>query len=194
LRLRDVGKHRLGVGRPTGGPYARSSSAGALDILTSMDHNFEQLKAHILPLSQAKTFDAARREWVLIGVEVSEEFDNCPCGQEIKEHCYIKNALNGNTTYVGNVCINRFIGIDTGNLFEGIKRIVQNASANANEDLIEHAYRFGYIYESEYKFLMDTRRKRNLSEKQLAWKQKINRRITNRIVVRKRSNGLPPSL
>ena len=51
---------------------------------------------------------------MLEDVEVSEEFDNCPCGQEIKEHCYIRNLLNGNKTYVGNVCINRFIGINTG--------------------------------------------------------------------------------
>lgn len=151
-----------------------------------MEHNFERLKAHILPLSEAEDFDAARREWNLIGVEISEEFGNCPCGQEIKEHCHIQNTLNGNKTYVGNVCINRFIGIDTGNLFEGIRRIAAKDSANANEDLIIHAYRLGYIYDGEYKFLMDTRHKRKLSPKQLAWKQKINRRIINQTVVRRR--------
>ncbi|WP_018719511.1 hypothetical protein [Arhodomonas aquaeolei] len=153
-----------------------------------MEHNFERLKAHILPLSNADDFDAARREWTLVGIEVSEEFDNCPCGQDIKEHCHIRNDLNGNTTYVGNVCINRFIGIDTGNLFAGLKRVAQDDKANANEDLIIHAYRFGYIYEFEYKFLMDTRRKRKLSPKQLAWKQKINRRILNQTVVQRRSS------
>lgn len=154
-----------------------------------MEHNFERLKAHILPLSVSQNFHIARTEWVLIGIEVSEEFDNCPCGQEIKEHCYIRNTKNGNTTYVGNVCIDRFIGIETGNLFSGLKRIAANANANANEDLIEHAYKFGYIYESEYKFLMETRFKRKLSEKQMAWKQKINRRITNKTVVQRRSSG-----
>src|SRR3546814_8241288 len=77
-------------------------------------HNCERLKAHIVPLSVSSTFDVARREWDLVGVEISEEFDNCPCGQDIKEHCYIHNRLNGNSTYVGNVCINRFIQIDTG--------------------------------------------------------------------------------
>jgi len=139
-------------------------------------------------MSNAQDFDAARKEWVLVGIEISVEFDNCPCGQEIKEHCYIKNQLNGNTTYVGNVCINRFIGIDTGNLFSGLKRIAADNKANANEDLIIHAYQLGYIYESEYKFLMETRRKRKLSDKQLAWKMKINRRITNKTVVERRSS------
>lgn len=152
-----------------------------------MKHNFERLKEHILPLSNSKNFQIARTEWILIGVEVSEEFDNCPCGQEIKEHCYIKNKLNGNTTYVGNVCINRFIGIETGNLFAGLKRIAEDDTANPNNALICHAYKFGYIYEKEYNFLMETRLKRNLSPKQIAWKKKINRRIITKTVVQRRS-------
>ena len=152
-----------------------------------MKHNFERLKEHILSLSNSKNFKIARTEWILIGFEVSEEFDNCPCGQEIKEHCYIKNKLNGNTTYVGNVCINRFIGIETGNLFAGLKRIAEDDTANPNKDLICHAYKLGYIYENEYKFLMETRLKRKLSLKQIAWKKKINRRIITKTVVQRRS-------
>jgi hypothetical protein len=152
-----------------------------------MEHSFERLKAHILPLSQASTFDVARAEWQLVGVEITEDFDSCPCGKEIKEHCYIENRLTGHSTYVGNVCINRFIGIDTGNLFEGLKRIAKNPLANANLDVIEHAWRFGYIYESEYLFLVQTRLKRKLSAKQLAWKEKVNRRITHHIAVQHRT-------
>jgi len=150
-----------------------------------MEHNFEILKAHILPLSSASDFYAAKNEWKLVGVEIHEEFDSCPCGQLIKELCYIQNQINGNKTYVGNICINRFIGIDTGNLFEGLKRIAKNNQANANEDLIIHAYKLGYIYESEYQFLMQTKRKRKLSDKQLAWKEKINNRIINQTIVRR---------
>ena len=151
-------------------------------------HNFERLKAHILPLSVSQRFDIARTEWLLIAVEISEEFDQCPCGQDIKEHCYIRNRRNGNETYVGNVCINRFIQIDTGNLFDGLKRIAKDLTANANSDLIEHAYRMGYLYgEREYSFLKETMRKRNFSEAQIAWKVKINRRIVSQTVVRKRT-------
>ena len=151
-------------------------------------HNFERLKAHILPLSVSQRFDIARTEWSLIAIEISEELDQCPCGQDIKEHCYIHNRLNGNETYVGNVCINRFIQIDTGNLFDGLKRIAKDLTANANGDLIEHAYRMGYLYgEKEYTFLKQTMRKRNLSDAQIAWKVKINRRIVSQTVVRKRT-------
>jgi len=150
-----------------------------------MEHNFERLKSHILPLSNASDFYAARNEWKLVGVEVHEEFDSCPCGQPIKELCYIENQINHNKTYVGNICVNRFIGIETGNLFAGLKRIALDDQANANEDLIIHAYKLGYIYEKEYQFLMQTKNKRKLSAKQLSWKQKINRRITHQTVVRK---------
>ncbi len=124
----------------------------------------------------------------MVAVEISEDFDHCPCGQEIKEHCYIRNRLNGNETYVGNICINRFIQIDTGNLFDGLKRIAKDLTANANNDLIEHAYRMGYLYsEKEYTFLKQTMRKRKLSDAQIAWKIKINRRIVAQTVVRKRT-------
>src|SRR5882672_12776582 len=77
-------------------------------------HSFERLKSQILPLSASQSFNVARTEWSLVAVENSEEFDQCPCGQDIKEHSYIRKRLNGNQTYVGNVCINRFIQIDTG--------------------------------------------------------------------------------
>lgn len=151
-------------------------------------HNQQQLAAHIVPLSTANTFDLARLEWDLVAVEISEEWDSCPCGQDIKEHCYIRNRLNGHSTYVGNVCINRFIRIDTGNLFDGLRRIAADDTANANNDLIEHAYRMGYLFdEKEYLFLKQTMLKRNLSAKQIAWKQKINRRILGQTVLKRRT-------
>jgi hypothetical protein len=152
-----------------------------------VEHNYERLKAHILPLSSAKIFELARKEWELVGVEITDEYDNCPCGQEIKEHCYITNRVTGHSTYVGNVCINRFIGIETGNLFDGLKRIAQDPYANANIDVIEHGMRLGFIYDTEYQFLIETRLKRNLSTRQKEWKRKINRRITQQIAVQRRT-------
>ncbi len=151
-------------------------------------HNLERLKAHILPLSRSKSFEVARTEWNLMHVEISDEFDSCPCGQTIKEHCYIQNRLTGHRTYVGNVCINRFMGIDTGSLFDGLKRIASDPKSNANEAVVEYARKAGFLYsDKEYDFLTSTRRKRLLSAAQLAWKGKINRRILQRTVVQKRT-------
>ena len=154
----------------------------------SNGHNFERLKEHILPLSASNVFDVARTEWDLVAVELSEEWDNCPCGQDIKEHCYIRNRITGQSTYVGNVCINRFIGIETGNLFDGLRRIAQDTHSNPNLAVIEYAYEKGFLFgEKEYNFLKQTARKRNLSPAQSAWKAKINRRILSQTVVQRRT-------
>lgn len=150
--------------------------------------NFEKLKEHILPLSESSSFATAKTEWQLVAIEISDEFDNCPCGQEIKEHCYIRNRLNGNETYVGNVCIKKFLDIDTGNLFDGLKRIAKDIEANPNDDLIKHAWRMGYLHdEKEYHFLQSIKRKRKLSEKQAQWRRFINNRIVKQTKVHKRT-------
>lgn len=138
-------------------------------------HNQEKLIGHILLLSEAETFEEAKEEWDLTHISIKD--GKCPCGIEIRDHCHLKNRLNGNVTHVGNVCVNRFLGVETGNLFDGFKRILADKKANANDDLIQYAYDAGFIYESELKFLTETKRKRKLSAKQLAWKQKINERI-----------------
>jgi hypothetical protein len=151
-------------------------------------HNFERLKEHILPLSASNIFDVARTEWDLVAVELSEEWDNCPCGQEIKEHCYLRNRVTGHHTYVGNVCINRFIGIKTGSLFDGLRRIANDPVANPNIAVIEYARERGFLFgDKEYNFLVQTARKRMLSPAQIVWKQKINRRILNQTVVQRRT-------
>lgn len=151
-------------------------------------HNFERLKEHILPLSSAQTFDIARREWSLAGIEVSEDWDSCPCGQEIKEHCFIHNRVTGERTHVGNVCINRFIGIDTGTLFDGLKRIAGGEPARANEDLIQHAFALGYLHDAkERDFLMSIRFKRKLSPAQANWERFIHLRILKQTVVKQRT-------
>jgi len=150
-------------------------------------HNFERLKAHILPLSRAQTFPVARAEWDLVSVELSDHFDNCPCGQEIKEHCYIKNRLTGHETYVGNVCINRFLGIDTGTLFDGLRRIKADVNANANLAVINYAQKMGYLFDQEYAFLLRTKNMRKPTPAQAAWKLKINQRILKGSVVSRRT-------
>lgn len=142
------------------------------------EHNLNRLIAHILPLSLSNDFAVACTEWQLDHIEILDDMDNCPCGQEIKERCYIHNRMTGRYTYVGNVCINRFMGIDTGTLLQGYKRIKNDPDANANLAIIEYAWERGYLTSiREYDFLKDTVRKRKLSPKQAKWKRDANLRI-----------------
>lgn len=151
-------------------------------------HNFENLKNHILPLSEEKSsFEAAKKEWELDHVMITEEFGKCPCSHPIKEHCYMKNKINGNCTYVGNVCVRRFMDIDTGNLFSGLARIKKNGpKTKPNFAVIEYAHQKGYLHgHNEYEFLKGISKKRKLTTKQENWLQFINRRIIVAIVVRR---------
>lgn len=162
-----------------------------MDKDSAAGHNFDRLKAHILPLSKSSNFDDAKREWTLVAIEKSEQTDNCPCGQKIREHCYIRNTETNAHTYVGNVCIRRFMGINVQTLFDGLERIRGPEAARANHDLIEYAKERGYLYdEREYQFLLSIRKKqtRTLTEKQLNWERKAQRRILEQLVVSTRTS------
>ena len=92
--------------------------------------------------------------------------------------------------YVGDICVKQFMDIDAKNLFAGFKKIRENPKSQPNRDLIEYAFRRGYLYsEKEYKFLKDIEKIATLSEKQIKWLCFINRRIANKIVVTKPSSG-----
>lgn len=171
---------RIGLG------LMEASSSPGKDLSRREDHNFERLKAHIMPLSRAESFEQARSEWKVIGVHIEQDWDECPCGQPIKELCFLENQLTKHRTYVGNVCVNRFMGIETGNLLSGLKKIMKDHSANANIDVIEYAKKNGYLFDKEYDFLMDTRNKRKLSSKTEQWKIRINQRILKQSIVSKK--------
>lgn len=151
---------------------------------------FEKLREHIISLSESDDFERARNEWELFNVELSEDIEGetCPCGKTgIRELCYIHNIKNGKKIFVGNVCVKKFMHIDTGNFFNGIRKLRETPESNPNFDVIKHAQKFGYLHDNkegnEYDFLCNIRRKRKLSDKQKRWRAKIVRRILEKIVV-----------
>lgn len=135
------------------------------------------LKNHIISLSKAKVFSEAKKEWSLIDVEYSYVLESCPCGQKIKEKCYIQNKFTNEITFVGNVCIKKFLGVDTGKTFYGLKQILNDIYKHPNGDLIQWAYKLGYIDEREKVFLQSIKNKKGLSDRQLKWLKDINERI-----------------
>lgn len=146
----------------------------------------ENLKKHILPLSQEKIdFNIAKLEWELDHIKFTEEMGKCPCSHVIREHCYIRNKLNHNMTHVGNECIKKFMNMDTGTLFSGFRRINSDQTAKPNKALIDYAYQKGYLQDNQHRFLLDIKTKRiPLTEKQKDWLRFINNKILGDIVVR----------
>lgn len=144
-----------------------------------MSGNDELLKAHIMSLSLADDYLNAKKEWTLVDIEYDENGDHCPCGHKIKEKCYIHNRFTNKDTYVGNICINKFLGIDTGKAFAGLKQIIENNYKIPNEDLIGWAYELGYIDDKDKNFIFDIKKnnKKKLSNPQVKWLNDINNRI-----------------
>lgn len=142
-------------------------------------HNYYRLSEHILSLSSGKTIEEAMTEWDVTGYRLDSNFEEfCPCGHHIKEMCEIRNRVTKEETYVGNVCIHRFMKNIDKNVIVGLKRLLTDPWANASESLSYWCYfNMGFISEKEYDFLMDTKNKRNFSDKQLNWKFYINQKI-----------------
>jgi len=152
-----------------------------------MSSKFDYLVEHILSLSEADNFDEAKTEWYLESIYYDDEWSSCPCTQAIKEVCVIANRKTGHVTSVGNSCVKNFLGIDTGNMFSLMKKLIEDEDSVIGLKLIGYVEELGYIYNSEVEFLksLAKNRKYGLSEKQNSWRSKIVRRILGNIQVKK---------
>ncbi len=141
-------------------------------------YNFQKLKKEILALSNAHDWDTAKAEWQLVDVYDSEEQEECLCGHfPIREICTIKNRLNQNETEVGNVCVKKFLGLNSGAIFIAIKKIRDDESSAMGADAVVFFYEKNVLTDWEYEFYSNTRLKRNLSERQFDIREAINRKI-----------------
>lgn len=142
--------------------------------------NFAKLSAEIIALSVATRWEEAFREWRLFQIYEADEVQTCLCGHHpIHEICVLHNSKNGNEAEVGNVCVNRFMGIESQKIFDGIKRIQKDIEKSLTIDAILIARERILISDWEKTFYLDIRLKRNLTDKQLAKKIQVNTKVLN---------------
>ena len=142
-----------------------------------------QLTSELLKLSFAKTWDEAKLEWDLVDVEKVSDLETCLCGHyPISEVCVIKNRKNHKVTRVGNCCVKKF-NERSGKIFQAYTRIKKDTEKSLNAETIDFAFQKNWINDRERNFYMDIFRKRKLSEKQLAWKISVNKKILSKIKV-----------
>lgn len=147
--------------------------------------NFKTLRDNILKLSEASEWEVARKEWHLIDVRESQEPETCLCGHyPIIEICTILNRITRERVDVGNRCVKRFLGFNSDKIFSALKRIRKNITKSLNEDSIVFFKESEAITRWEYNFLLDTRLKRILSERQLAKRIAINEKILSSVARR----------
>lgn len=145
-------------------------------------YNLQQLKAHILPLSHAATWEVAVKEWSLTGIHEADEPESCPCGHfPIIELCSIQNRVTGHSTDVGNICVKRFLGLRSDLIFAAIKRIRKDIDKSLNADAIAFFHERGLLNDWEYSFCQSTMRLRRLSSAQIGKRREINQKVLGAI-------------
>lgn len=144
----------------------------------------------IIALSVAKTWDEAKLEWDLKHVYREDEPLICLCGHTpIIEICVLQNRQNGKSAIVGNVCVNKFLGLESDLIFAGLRRVAKDTSKALNAAATNYAHEQGWITDWEKEFSSDTNRKRRLTAKQALKRAEINRRILARTTNTFKSRG-----
>lgn len=138
-----------------------------------------RLTQEIINLSESDFWDNAKNEWSFAYAYYSDDLQTCLCGHyPIKNVCVIKNKLNNGITEVGNCCVNKFLGIEDGNkIFTSIKRLKEDSTKSMSTEVLEYLFKKKVLSDFEYKFYLDTIRKRKLSFKQLEIRKKINQKL-----------------
>jgi len=192
--------NKVELEKPMMEPCSKCGSSDALAIYA--DHSYcysckefnevhktkysETFIKRILELSEADIWEEAKLEWKLVRIDFArkEEWESCLCGKTpICELCRITNSLNGNSTQVGNVCINKFTDLPSNLIFTNIKKVFKDVDKSFNEVTTEYIYEKDWINEWEYDFLIDTERKRKLSNKQYKKRVSINSKILRKFKI-----------
>lgn len=132
----------------------------------------------ILHLSHSRDWERAKSEWSLQDVFRQVHPQACLCGHRpVFEICILRNHVTGSTVEVGNSCVQKFLGIPSHLIFDGLDRVRDDLDRALNEAVIEHARVKGWVTEWERQFLLDTARKRRLTGPQAQTRQRINRKV-----------------
>ena len=141
-----------------------------------MANNEYKLTEAIIKRSEANNWSEARQEWYFLHCYYQEEPDTCLCGHfPINNICVIKNELNGRRAEVGNICVDKFMGISDGTkIFTSLTGVKKGSRQSINDESLEYLYEHDLISDHEYSVYKSIRRKRILSDKQEWIKNKVH--------------------
>ena len=146
-------------------------------------YKFQQLKGEILQRSTSSVWDIAKREWRLASVYQVDDPETCLCGHSpINEICVLRNSTNGREAEVGNVCVQKFMGINSQKVFQSLKRVQKDPTKSLSMDVIALFSEQGILQDKDVKFYASIHRKRSISLAQMQWKEDINNRVLQRLV------------
>ena len=144
-------------------------------------YNFAQLQVEIFARSEEKVdWTLCNNEWRVHDIYRVGEEQICLCGHHpIFQICQLQNDVTRKFADVGNVCVQKFIGLRSKRLFAALARIEADPKRSLNKEAIElytHLRVIGAQEAEEY--LTFYRKRKNVTEDQMAFKVAINQRIT----------------
>jgi|GEM_PF-390630 len=142
-------------------------------------YNFERLKAEMIERSRDKNWDQAKLEWDLEDVFRVAEERICLCGHEpILQICTLRNLLTRQTAEVGNVCVEKFLGMRSRRVFSALKRIRDDENRSLNAATIDMFRKLGIIkHQDAEEYLSFYRRRKNISDEQKELRRDINKAV-----------------
>lgn len=143
-------------------------------------YNFVQLKQEIFARSLEKVdWTLCKNEWRVNDIYRVSEQQTCLCGHHpIFQICELKNEVTRTIADVGNVCVQKFIGLRSKRLFAALARVQSDPARSLNKEAIElytHLRVIGAQEAEEY--LSFYRKRKNVTEEQKQFKIAINQKI-----------------
>lgn len=136
-----------------------------------------KLTTELIKLSQSPNWSDAKLEWELVEVEKVEEPEECLCGHfPIIEICTIRNNKTNSEARVGNCCVKKF-NDKSDKIFRSLAKIKKDINKSINLTTLDWSLKSKWINQNDYDFYKGILNKRQLSEKQIAWKKDINKKI-----------------
>lgn len=142
-------------------------------------YNFEQLKAEMIARSRSTDWPQAKLEWDLRDVFRVAEEQTCLCGHHpIFQICTLRNQLTREEAEVGNVCVEKFLGMRSKRIFSALKRVRLDGARSLNKEAVDIFTNLGAISAQEAEeYLSFYRKRKNITEEQVALKLLINQQV-----------------
>lgn len=164
------------------------------------ESSFNKLQQEIILESNSDNWTEAKLEWGLKSI-YQEEGRECLCGKfPIKNICVLENIYNKKTLEVGNVCVKKFLGINTGqNIFTAINRCYKDLSASMGKEAFHYMIYQSKIMKAsndckltawDIKFYENTYSKRKLSGKQNKFRVIINKKFLKYTVAKLKNSPI----
>lgn len=142
-------------------------------------YNFEQLKAEMIARSSDQVWEQAKMEWDLRDVFVVNQDQICLCGHHpIRQICTIRNQINQNDAEVGNVCVQKFLGMRSRRILATLKKVRENPEKSLSKAGIAMFTKLGIISQIDSEdYLSFSLKRKYLTPRQRQLKERLNQAV-----------------